>query len=81
MELEPSVHEECSSEELPHLSDLDEVVKAAGMVTNEANRQVEASPREKEEFEPSESEGSVMGEWEGPGIPLEEFGPELMEKK
>ena len=63
------------------LSDLDEVVKAAGMVTNEAKRRVKASPRERDESEPSESEGSVMGEWEGPGIPLEEFGPELMEKE
>ena len=80
-ELESSVHDECSSEELPHLSDLDEVVKATGMVTNEAKRQVELNLREKEEFEPSESEGSVMGEWEGPGIPLEKFGPELMEKE
>ena len=55
-------------EELPHLSDLDEVVKAAGMVSNEAKREVEASPREKEEFEPSEFKGSVMGEWKDLGF-------------
>lgn len=81
VELEPVVHDECSSEELPHLSDLDEVARTAGRVINEAKKQVEAGPRERKKFEPSESEGSVMGEWEGPGIPLGEFGLLLMEKK
>jgi hypothetical protein len=55
VELEPDVHEECSLEELPRLSDLEEVVRVAGRASNEAKERVEVGPDEKGEFEPFES--------------------------
>ena len=72
-------HEEYSSEDPPHLSDLGKVVRAARRATKDFNH-VKDVPGGKGSFAPLETGESVMSDWEGPGIPPEEFEPEGRKK-
>ena len=72
-EREMEGQEECSSDEASHFLDLEGIARTAWRTTEALEREnVIIQDRERP---PSvhEGEGSEMGEWEGPGIPKEEF--------
>ena len=65
--------DEYSSDEAPNLSILDRVAKVARRATRELEREnVILHDRERSNII-HDSEGSEMGEWDGPIIPLDEF--------
>ena len=73
MEVGVEGQEECSSEEGPNLSELDRVARVARRATRELEKEnVILHDRERSNVI-HDLEGSEMEEWEGPGIPLDEF--------
>ena len=65
--------EEYSSDEVPNLSELDRVARVARRATRELEKEnVILHDRERPNVI-HDLEGSEMGEWERPGIPLDEF--------
>ena len=73
MELEIEGQDEYSSDEAPNLSELDRVAKVARRATRELGKEnVILHDRERSNII-HDLEGSEMGEWKGPKIPLDEF--------
>ena len=63
------------------MSDLERVVRNARKVAKDLKDHAKVCSKNKEESMHRDSEVSVMGEWEGPGMPLEEFKLESGKKK
>lgn len=65
--------EEYSSDEAPHLSDLERIARTARRTTKALERENKILYDRERPTIIHDVEASEMGEWEGPGIPLEEF--------
>ena len=65
--------EEYSSDEAPNLSELDRVARVARSATRELERENVILHDRERPNDIHDLEGSEMGEWEGPRIPLNEF--------
>ena len=65
--------EEYSSDEAPHLSDLDRVARTARRATKALEVENEILQDRERPNVIHDLEGSEMGEWEGPSIPLDEY--------
>ena len=65
--------EEYSSDEAPHLSDLDSVARTARRATKALEVEIEILQNRERPNVIHDLEGSEMDEWKGPRIPLDEF--------